>query len=429
MGGLSRAQKIKSGLQIVIGGHLVAAGIATYIGNEKWYQHVVMPTLRLLQPETAHSLAVKCAKHGIIPQMKTVQYESLKTTVWGKQFENPIGLAAGFDKNGEAVDGMLKMGFGFVEVGSITPQPQPGNPKPRMFRLTQDQAIINRCGFNSDGHDTVYDRLRTRLIPWLGPVVPDDRNMLNENLWSPDRPTIQGKHVPAPGIVGVNLGKNKDTKDAAVDYIAGVKKFGELADYLVINVSSPNTPGLRALQGKEQLTKLIDQVLAERAKLSRKIKPPLLVKISPDLTEQDKADVAFVVGRYKGGVEGLIVSNTTVARSPSLKSRWKGEEGGLSGAPLKEKSTQTIRDMYRLTQGRIPIIGVGGISTGQDAYEKFRAGASLIQVYSALSFAGPPLLPKMKAELAEILEKEGITSISEVVGADLKTESNHAVAA
>ncbi|XP_066050391.1 dihydroorotate dehydrogenase (quinone), mitochondrial isoform X1 [Chamaea fasciata] len=314
--------------------------------------------------------------------------------VLGQQFRNPLGLAAGFDKQCEAVDGLYKMGFGFVEVGTVTPKPQEGNPKPRVFRLAEDKAVINRYGFNSHGHAAVERRLRARQ-------------------------ETQNRLTRAGMPLGVNLGKNKSSADAAADYVAGVRTLGPLADYLVVNVSSPNTPGLRDLQGKAELRDLLSKVLVERDLLPCKRKPAVLVKIAPDLTAQDKQDIASVVCEI--GVDGLIVGNTTVSRPSSLRSRQRMEPGGLSGKPLRELSTQTIREMYALTQGRVPIIGVGGVSSGQDALEKIRAGASLVQLYTALVYHGPPVVRAVKRELEELLRASRTSwrQLEQITAADI----------
>lgn len=425
MKGLSAKSKWRSAVQILVGGHLVAAGLATYMGNETWYSKCLMPCLRLIGPETAHWLAVKAAKYKLVPYIKQDDHACLKTQVWGRHFKNPIGLAAGFDKNAEAVDGLFRLGFGFIEVGSVTPRPQEGNAKPRIFRLTKERAIINRYGFNSDGHQAVLDRIKSRAET-PGCVIPDDRNQLNEQLVSPDRPRVTLTHRPESGVVGVNLGKNRDSADAAEDYVAGVRELGPVADYIVINVSSPNTPGLRALQGRQQLQQLVDKVVEERNKLPAEKRPPVLVKIAPDLSEQDKIDVASVLARPKAGVDGLIVSNTTVSRPAELTSPHKYESGGLSGPPLRDMSTQLIRDMYRLTQGRLPIVGVGGVSCGQDAYEKLCAGASLVQIYTVMAYEGPTIIHKIKKQLSDILQEQGINSVSEVVGLDFRNSASSA---
>jgi dihydroorotate dehydrogenase len=276
---------------------------------------------------------------------------------------------------------MLGLGFGFTEIGSVTPRPQPGNPQPRLFRLSEDGAVINRMGFNNHGLDAAVGRLAAR---------------------------------PRKGVVGANLGKNKDTEDAASDYVKGVEKLGPLADYLVINVSSPNTPGLRALQGKEPLEALIGQTKQAVAKL---LAPkPLLLKIAPDLTPEDRADIAEVA--LSTGLDGLIVSNTTIERPASLRSADAKQTGGLSGAPLFEPSTKLLGEMYKLTGGKIVLVGVGGIGSAEQAYAKIRAGASLLQLYSALVYGGPPLITRINSGLAAFLKRDGFASLSAAVGAD-----------
>jgi len=380
---------------ILNGGLVIFAGINLYKNNEKFYKEIAMPAFRIFSAETAHNLGIKLAKYKIVPRPQKADTPLLTTKVWGKSFPNPVGLAAGYDKHGEAVDGLLTMGFGFVEVGSVTPEPQPGNAKPRVFRLTGDEAVINRYGFNSDGHDAVYERLSQRK---------------------------HSQNDKDSGLLGINLGKNKESPDAVNDYVKGVEKFGNIADYLVVNVSSPNTPGLRDMQKQEVLANLLDKVVEARNKLEKIPKPPLLVKIAPDLTEDDRRNIANIVTRPKSGVDGLIISNTTIARPDSIQSKHSSETGGLSGKPLREMSTDVIRDMYRLTNGQIPIVGVGGVSCGEDAYAKVRAGASLIQLYSALIFLGPPVLDKIKQELEDCLLKDGYSHLSEAVGADFKQQ-------
>ncbi|XP_076109921.1 dihydroorotate dehydrogenase (quinone), mitochondrial-like isoform X4 [Mytilus galloprovincialis] len=386
---------LKDAFFITTGGTVMFAGHQIYKGNEKFYKEYVMPFFHLFDAETSHKMAVKAAKYKLVPKSKITTHPVLASRVFDRDFPSPVGLAAGFDKDGEAVDGMLKMGFSFVEIGSVTPNPQPGNEKPRVFRLKEDRAVINRYGFNSEGHDKVYNRLKVREVE--PPVV-------------------------VPGIMGVNLGKNKTSSYPVEDYVQGVRKFGKVADYLVINISSPNTPGLRAMQGKDMLDTLLEKVLSERDHI-RGRKPPLLVKIAPDLTDQDKKDIAEVVLNRKESLGGLIISNTTVSRADSLKSPYKDEVGGLSGEPLKDLSTKTISDMYRLTEGKVPIIGVGGIGSGEDAYDKIKEGASLVQLYTALIYQGPPVIGKINRELSELLIKDGYKSIAEAVGANHKTKS------
>ncbi len=345
------------------------------------YYRFVGPAIRLLDAETAHRWTVRLLKYGFVPNRPASEAASLRQTLWTLDFPNPVGLAAGFDKHGECVDAMLGQGFGFVEVGTVTPRPQEGNPRPRMFRLLEDRAVINRMGFNSEGIEAVAERLLRR------------------------RPR---------GIVGVNLGKNKDTVDAAADYERGVKAFAAIGSYLVINISSPNTPGLRALQGREQLTELVGRTRAALAATQQS--PPLLLKIAPDLTEQDEADIAGVA--LSGGLDGLIVSNTTITRPASLRSRHSQETGGLSGPPLFAPSTALLGRMYRLTEGKLPIVGVGGIASGRDAYAKIRQGAALVQFYTAMAYLGPGLVGRINAELIRLLASDGFASIAEAVGAD-----------
>ena len=343
------------------------------------------PILRLLDPETAHGLAVAALERGLVPRPTPFEDAILHIRLWHRDFANPIGMAAGFDKDARVADAMLAQGFGFVEVGSVTPRPQPGNPRPRVFRLAADGAAINRLGFNSQGADAVAERLRER---------------------------------PRSGIVGVNLGRNKDSAEAVDDYVGGAKVLARLADYLVINVSSPNTPGVRALQGRDQLRRLVPAVQGALADVPRRERPPLLLKIAPDLTPDDQDEIAEV--SLATGIDGLIATNTTIERPRSLVGRRRNEAGGLSGRPLFEPSTRVLGEMYRRIGGRIPLIGVGGVGDGYDAYVKIRAGASLVQLYTALIFHGPGLINRIKRELAEKLRADGFASVEEAVGADYR---------
>ncbi|KAL4234925.1 hypothetical protein ACF0H5_006566 [Mactra antiquata] len=406
-------KQLKEMVIICGSGMALFGGYSVYTGNEKFYREFLMPKLRFLDPETVHNVAIFMVKNKLVPKQAKPDPPSLCSKVWDRKFPNPVGIAAGFDKDAVGVDGMLQAGFGFIEVGSVTPKPQPGNPKPRLFRLWEDKAVINRFGFNSDGHDAVKERLEQRHSnedKGYTSYINEEQNMLNINLWtdtsSPETSSTYSIQRVAEGIVGVNLGKNKDTDNPVGDYVLGVRKFGLLADYLVINVSSPNTPGLRSMQGKKQLEDLISQVSEERKRLPLTHKPPMLVKIAPDLTDQDKQDIVDVVLKVPGRVDGFIVTNTTVTRPDGIQSKHREETGGLSGEPLKQISTQTIKDIYKLTQGRLPIIGVGGVSSGQDAYDKIKAGASLIQIYSALVYQGPPVVKRIKRELAQLLENQ-----------------------
>lgn len=345
-----------------------------------WFR-LAAPILRALDPEDAHRLTIRALKTGLVPHAAAADDPILRQVIWGRAFANPVGLAAGFDKHAEVPDAMLAQGFGFVEVGGVTPQPQPGNPRPRVFRLMEDEAIINRMGFNSEGLEAVKARLARRA---------------------------------RRGIVGVNLGKNKDQTDAAADFVAGAAAFAPLADFLVCNVSSPNTPGLRALQSRDALADLVGKVKAALAAV--RTPPPLLLKIAPDLTEEDRRDIAAVT--LETGVDGLIVSNTTIARPPTLQSEHRRETGGLSGRPLFAPSTALLGEMYRRTGGRVALIGVGGIASGDAAYRKVRAGASLVQLYTALVYQGPGLIAAIKRDLATRLRADRFGTIAEAVGAD-----------
>ncbi|KAF6738114.1 Dihydroorotate dehydrogenase (quinone), mitochondrial [Oryzias melastigma] len=385
-------RRLKDGLKVIGSGSLLFATYLTAVGDERFYANQLMPLLqRIVGAETAHVLAVKMIGMGLVPLNRYQDPASLEVNILGLKFKNPVGIAAGFDKDGEAVNGLYKLGFGFVEVGTVTPKPQEGNPKPRVFRLPADNAVINRYGFNSCGLAEVQTRLKAR---------EETQQQLTKT------------GLP----LGVNLGKNKLSQNAAADYTEGVKALGPLADYLVVNVSSPNTPGLRDLQGKAELQQLLRTVLKERNALQDSRKPPVLLKIAPDLTAQDKQDIADVVTEL--GVDGLMVSNTTVSRPETLQDPHKCETGGLSGQPLKELSTNTVREMYKLTKGKVPIIGIGGVASGQDAMDKIRAGASLIQLYTSLTYQGPPVVTKVKRELEELLKDQGFSCVAEAVGAD-----------
>ncbi|ABS62060.1 dihydroorotate dehydrogenase [Parvibaculum lavamentivorans DS-1] len=338
------------------------------------------PLMSLMDPETAHGLTLRALRLGLGPTRRAPDPVSLAIDLFGLHFENPLGIAAGFDKNGEVPDAMLAMGMGFAEVGTVTPLPQPGNPRPRVFRLPVHRAVINRLGFNNQGHAALKKRLLARR--------------------------------KRPGILGVNIGANKDAADRIADYEAGIRAFEGLASYFTVNISSPNTPGLRALQNKAELQNLVARVLA-----ARKGKTPVLLKIAPDLNAEELGDIAEVA--LEQGLDGLIVSNTTIAREGLVSGVNANETGGLSGAPLFPMSTAVLRDMYRLTGGRLPLVGVGGISSADDAYAKIRAGASLVQLYSALTYDGPPLVARIKQGLAARLAADGFAHLKDAVGADV----------
>jgi len=345
------------------------------------------PALNFLDPERAHGVTVRALKLGLARALpRPADDPILATTVWNLAFPNPVGLAAGFDKHAEVCDAALALGFGFVEAGTVTPRPQPGNSGQRLYRLAEDEAVINRFGFNSRG-----------IAPFA------------ENL---------ARRRNRAGIVGANVGKNRDTADGAADYIACIDALAGLADYLVVNISSPNTPGLRALQARAQIEDLLARVLEARRRggAGARPPPPLLVKVGPDLDDAGLRDIADVA--LAAPIDGLIIGNTTVARPATLKSPDRDAPGGLSGRPLFAPSTACLAAMYRHTNGRIPIIGCGGIASGADAYAKIRAGASLVQLYSALVFHGPALVGSIKRELAALLRRDGFKALRDAVGAD-----------
>jgi dihydroorotate dehydrogenase len=339
----------------------------------------MLPLLRLMDPERAHDLALRMLVLGLAGRARSDDDPALAVEVLGRHFTNPIGLAAGFDKNAEAVPELMRLGFGFVETGTVTLRPQPGNPRPRLFRLDADAAVINRMGFNNAGLDAYLARLAARP---RGPVV-----------------------------LGANVGINKEDADPERDYptmIAGVAPY---ADYVVINVSSPNTPGLRDLQGEAQLRAILRAVASEVPN-----RPPVLVKIAPDVAPDALA--AIVETCVAEGVAGLIVSNTTIARPAGLRSPLARETGGLSGAPLLQPSTAVLARTFLLARGRLTLIGVGGVATGQHALTKILAGASLVQLYTAFAYAGPALIPRLKRELASALRVAGFASVKDAVGSD-----------
>lgn len=338
--------------------------------------------LRLLEAERAHTLTIGALSLGLGPHYRLPASAALRQQLFGLDFPNPVGLAAGFDKNAAVPDAMLAMGFGFVETGTVTPRAQAGNPRPRIFRLPEDGAVINRLGFNNKGLAPYKERLLKR------------RNR--------------------PGIVGANIGANKDSENRIADYFTAFEVLNGCADYFTVNVSSPNTPGLRGLQEPEMLRELLHGLSNSRAKLPHK--PPILLKIAPDLDRDGRQEIANVA--RDSAIDGLIVSNTTIGGRKTLKSPHRGEQGGLSGKPLFALSTEVLSDMYRRTDGTLPLIGVGGIASGEDAYRKIRAGASLVQLYTAMTFAGPQLIPAIIGDLATLLDRDGFANIRDAVGAD-----------
>ena len=340
---------------------------------------LLRPLLFMLDPEQAHALALKSLQ--LCPSSTPVQSAALRTHVAGLSFPNPVGMGAGFDKDAVAAQGLLGLGFGSVEVGTLTPRPQPGNPRPRLFRLVEDRAVINRMGFNNGGVAAALHRLRKR-----------------------DR---------AAGIIGINIGANKDSTDRVADYCDAFRAVAPLADYVTINVSSPNTPGLRALQDKGSLEELLDAVLAERTGMATTV--PIFLKVAPDLEPVDIDDIAGVALDRK--LDALIVSNTTIARPP-LHSPFASETGGLSGAPLKAQALQRLRDFRSATGGAIPLIGVGGIADAADAWQRIRAGASLVQLYSAMVYEGPGIARAICDGLERLMQRDGFSSIAAAVGSE-----------
>ena len=335
--------------------------------------------LRRLPAETAHRATLKLVQLSS-PFLPVTMPDDpgLKVRALGLEFPNPVGLAAGFDKDAEVPGAMAKFGFGFVECGTVTPRPQAGNPRPRLFRLSQDRAVINRMGFNNRGMDQAARNLAARK---------------------------------GSGIIGINIGANKDSADRIADYVLAFENLAPLAAYVTVNVSSPNTPGLRGLQNRDELTRLLDVLTGARGR--RTCHLPILLKIAPDLDGHAMDEIADVV--RASGIEGLIISNTTIARPP-LKSAHAGEMGGLSGKPLFLPSTQVLAGMHRRLNGAVTLVGVGGIASGEDAYQKIRAGASLVQLYSALVFQGPGLVARIKRELLQCLERDGFANVTEAVG-------------
>lgn len=333
-----------------------------------------------LPPERAHTLAIRALKLGLIPAKPLADDPAMHVHVLGRTFKNPIGLAAGFDKNAEAIYGLQAQGFGHIECGTVTVKPQAGNPKPRIFRLVEDEAVINRLGFNNEG---------------IGPFVARMKRRSRSDV-----------------LVGANIGRNKETEDAIQDYVQLFKAVVGVADYVTVNVSSPNTQGVRGLQEKNALGHLLNALRTERAALN--LRTPIVLKIAPDLDTQGREDVAAVALENK--VDALIVSNTTIKRPNTLKSPLHGETGGLSGQPLFGISTQELKDMYRFTDGKIPLIGVGGVASAEQAYAKILSGASLVQLYTGLIYKGFGLVPHILSGVKELMQRDGFTQIQDAVG-------------
>ncbi|GAA5827431.1 hypothetical protein JCM11251_003811 [Rhodosporidiobolus azoricus] len=418
-------------------GALLFYAYDTRAGVHRWFTTPAFLALTENDPEKGHNLAVKVLATGLGPVDCGVDDERLAFELWGKKFSNPIGIAAGFDKHAEAIDGLFNLGFGYVEVGSVTPVPQPGNPKPRVFRVPESDSVVNRYGFNSEGHTTAVARLRSRVRQFVHSYA----SLLPAELFSSLPPSSTGEIDPveqylaspastaaAPAdaigyprslkqgkVLGLNLGKNKvSDPDSIDDFVKGIAALGPYADVVVVNVSSPNTPGLRNLQRKGMLSELLEGVVQARDLLPTTIKPPVLVKVAPDLDDEQISDIAYAA--KNSGIDGVIVSNTTISRpasagsSPVLK-----ETGGLSGPPVKPLAIRALSALYEQTDGKIPLVGCGGISSGQDALDYAKAGASLVQLYTGFVYGGVGLPRQIKDELAELLRKEG-KSWLEVVG-------------
>ena len=334
-----------------------------------------------LDPETAHNLAIKSLKFNFVPNILDDDKDNplFKTKLFNKDLENPIGMAAGFDKNAEVYNTLFRLGFGFVEVGTITPLKQFGNPKPRVFRLVEDEALINRLGFNNLGAQNVVERIRSNK---------------------------------QTGLLGINIGPNKDTKNRLGDYVECLKIFHQNADYITVNISSPNTEDLRSFHDQTKLNELLEIIDKEKKKLSSKI--PIAVKVSPDISNDDISKISEVL--LSNQIEVIIVSNTSDSTRDSLNNIQKHQKGGLSGKPIKEKSTKLINKFYKLLNGRVKIIGVGGVDSGKSAYEKFLAGANYVQLYTGLVFKGPNIVNMIKKELKELLKKDGVKNFTEIIG-------------
>ena len=334
-----------------------------------------------IDPETAHTLAIKSLKLNLVPNIfdENKVDSMFKTTLFGKSIENPIGIAAGFDKNAEVYNPLFKLGFGFVEVGTVTPLEQYGNPKPRVFRLIEDQALINRLGFNNLGSKNVSSRIRSN---------------------------------PPKGLLGINIGPNKDTDDRLNDYIIGIKTFHDIADYITINISSPNTENLRNFHDENKLDNLLNLIEEEKIKLKSKI--PIVVKVSPDISDDQISLVSEILLKYK--VSAIVVSNTSESNREVLQNILKHQKGGLSGKPIEEKSNIMINKFYNLLKDKVEIIGVGGMDSGKSAYNKFLSGASFVQLYTGMVFQGPNIVLKIKKELKEILTNDGVKNFREIIG-------------
>jgi len=350
-------------------------------------QNIIFKIIKKFPPEISHNITLKLLQLNF-KQKKILDNPILYQHIFGYDFSNPVGMAAGFDKNVEVVAPLLNLGFGFVEAGTVTPKPQYGNDKPRIFRLSEDASIINHLGFNNKGAEYAAKKLKK----------------LNLNSLS-------------KGIVGINIGKNKDSSNYIDDYSYCLEKLGPLAHYVSINVSSPNTPGLRDIQNRGQIEKLVQELKVKKNKLPTLENIPIFFKISPDLNEEQIRDIALM--SLANNIDGLVVSNSTLDRPATLMSGFKNEIGGLSGKPLFLKSTLILKKIYQLTNGQIPLIGVGGISNGLECYEKIKSGASLVQLYSAITYEGPSVIRKILSDLVNLLKTDGYNNIKEAIGKDV----------
>ena len=334
-----------------------------------------------LDPETAHNLAIKSLKFNFVPNILDEDKDNplFKTRLFNKDLDNPIGMAAGFDKNAEVYNSLFKLGFGFVEVGTVTPLKQYGNPKPRVFRLVEDEALINRLGFNNYGAMNVLERIKSNK---------------------------------QSGLLGINIGPNKDTENRLNDYIECLKTFYEVADYITINISSPNTEDLRSFHDQTKLNELLENIDKEKKSLNSKV--PIAVKVSPDIDDQEINKISEVL--INNNIEAIIVSNTSDSSRENLNNILGHQKGGLSGKPIEKKSTNLINKFYKILRGRIKIIGVGGVDSGRGAYEKFLAGANYVQLYTGMVFRGPNIVNMIKKELKELLSKDGVKNYAEIIG-------------
>ena len=339
----------------------------------------IRPLIFKFDPETAHNLAIQALKINLMPRKQKFNYKNIETEIFGKKIPNPIGLAAGFDKDAEVYNSVFRLGFGFVEVGTITPLKQHGNPKPRVFRLEEDEALINRLGFNNSGADLIQSRIR-----------------LN----------------PPKGLFGINIGPNKDTKNRVEDYLIGIRKFYDLADYLTINISSPNTENLRSFHNENELNELLDAIKKEKENLKTSI--PTVLKISPDINDKEIEKISSLILKYS--IPLIIISNTSDRTRDILKNINKLEKGGLSGKPIEQKSNIIINKFFKNLKNKVKIIGVGGVDSAESAYKKILNGASLIQLYTGMVYKGPSIANKISEDLNNLLKKQGVTNISEIVG-------------